>query len=87
MIEIVWNAFKPSGKWGYGGTVLISGDNRVWEREKLLAEIAANQKEAQPTVITSGRYVIVIHETEKQSEDPKYHGFYTQLFPATEPWE
>lgn len=88
MIEIRWDVFKPSGTWGYGGVVRISGRFNIWQREFLLAEIDGLQNEMQKGAITGGRWAVVIRETDAQMADPSYHGlFYTQLYLPTIPWE
>jgi hypothetical protein len=80
-IEIMWNLYKPSGKWAYGGIVSISGKYRYWD-EELLQEIDDLQREIQKGIIVNRSYTLVINETPAQMDKPDYTDFYHALFNA-----
>lgn len=79
-IELRFDLFKPSGKWAYGGKVMISGQYHLWDTAQLLEEIDANQSEVVKGLIKKRNYLLVISETEEQMSAKEYNNFYTHCF-------
>lgn len=81
-VEISWDLYKPSGKWVYGGKVTISGKHAIWDDVLLLQEIDDLQDQVVKGLIVRRSYCCVIKETDAQTDDPDYHGFYHYLYNA-----
>lgn len=81
-VEIMWALYKPSGKYVGGSVINISGKNKLWHTDAILAEIDSQQQEVDTGIIQSRSYHLAIQETPAQMADPDYDGFFTHMFVA-----